>query len=126
MTISHGEHYTGTNNKPLLLDISNTTLHLTPEQFERLCLDNPDLKLELTGEGKLIVNPSVVLDEDREAITAEDLPQLTKEETAQRVTVLERYQQRRQKIIDNLTPEELEESNRQFEEMFKILAESRS
>lgn len=40
-----------------------TTLKLAPviqlndEQFYRLCAANPDLKLELTASGELIVNP---------------------------------------------------------------------
>jgi Uma2 family endonuclease len=41
--------------QPLLLDVSNTTLTVTPEQFDALCLDNPDLRLELTPDLKLIV-----------------------------------------------------------------------
>jgi Uma2 family endonuclease len=41
--------------KPLLLDVSNTTLTVTPEQFDRLCIDNPDLRLELTPDRELIV-----------------------------------------------------------------------
>jgi Uma2 family endonuclease len=41
--------------QPLLLDVSNTTLTVTSEQFDRLCIDNPDLRLELTKEGELIV-----------------------------------------------------------------------
>ena len=40
--------------KPLLLDVSNTTLHVTPEQFDSLCIDNPDLRLELSKDGELI------------------------------------------------------------------------
>jgi Uma2 family endonuclease len=43
------------NTQPLLLDVSNTTLTVTPEQFDRLCIDNPDLRLELTPDQKLIV-----------------------------------------------------------------------
>ena len=43
--------------QPLLLDVSNTTLHVTPEQFDKLCIDNPDLRLELTATGELIVMP---------------------------------------------------------------------
>jgi Uma2 family endonuclease len=39
----------------LLLDVSNTTLTVTPEQFDALCIDNPDLRLELTPDLKLIV-----------------------------------------------------------------------
>jgi Uma2 family endonuclease len=45
----------GVNTQPLLLDVSNTTLTVTPEQFERLCIDNPDLRLELTPNLELIV-----------------------------------------------------------------------
>ncbi|WP_309734963.1 Uma2 family endonuclease [Chamaesiphon sp. OTE_75_metabat_556] len=42
-------------NEPLLLDVSNTTLTVTPAQFDRLCIDNPDLRLELTPNLELIV-----------------------------------------------------------------------
>ncbi|MGL5939755.1 MAG: Uma2 family endonuclease [Waterburya sp.] len=48
---------TFTNTEPLLLDVSNTTLHITPEEFDSLCLDNPDLRLELTKDKELIVMP---------------------------------------------------------------------
>ncbi len=41
--------------QPFLLDVSNTTLTVTPEQFDTLCIDNPDLRLELTPDLKLIV-----------------------------------------------------------------------
>jgi Uma2 family endonuclease len=41
--------------QPLLLDVSNTTLTVTPEQFDILCVDNPDLRLELTRNRELIV-----------------------------------------------------------------------
>ena len=41
----------------ILLNISGTTLHVTPEQFDRLSEVNPDLRLELTKEGELIVMP---------------------------------------------------------------------
>jgi Uma2 family endonuclease len=43
------------NTQPLLLDVSHTTLTVTPEQFGRLCIDNPDLRLELTPHSELIV-----------------------------------------------------------------------
>jgi Uma2 family endonuclease len=43
------------DTQPLLLDVSNTTLQVTPEQFDRLCLNNPDLRLELTKDRGLIV-----------------------------------------------------------------------
>ena len=46
-----------TKSGPLLLDISDTSLHITSEQFDRLCLNNPDLRLELTKDGELIVMP---------------------------------------------------------------------
>ncbi len=41
--------------QPLLLDVSNITLTVTPEQFDTLCVDNPDLRLELTPDLQLIV-----------------------------------------------------------------------
>jgi Uma2 family endonuclease len=41
--------------QPLLLNVSNTTLTVTPEQFDLLCIDNPDLRLELTSNRELIV-----------------------------------------------------------------------
>jgi Uma2 family endonuclease len=43
------------NIQPLLLDVTNTTLTVTPAQFDRLCIDNPDLRLELTRNSELIV-----------------------------------------------------------------------
>jgi Uma2 family endonuclease len=48
---------TNTNTEPLLLNVSNTILHITPEEFDSLCLDNPDLKLELTKDLELIIMP---------------------------------------------------------------------
>jgi len=47
--------FTLIDTQPLLLDVSNTTLIVTPEQFARLCIDNPDLRLELTQNRELIV-----------------------------------------------------------------------
>jgi hypothetical protein len=44
-----------TRPQPLLIDVSNTDIHLSLAQFKRLQSDNPDLRLELTTEGKLIV-----------------------------------------------------------------------
>jgi Uma2 family endonuclease len=43
------------DNQPLLLNVSNITLTVTPEQFNDLCIDNPDLRLELTPNRELIV-----------------------------------------------------------------------
>jgi Uma2 family endonuclease len=39
------------------VNIHSADLQVTPAQFDRLCRDNPDLRLELTREGKLIVMP---------------------------------------------------------------------
>jgi Uma2 family endonuclease len=41
--------------KPFLLDTHSITLRVTREEFEKLCLDNPDLRLELMANGELIV-----------------------------------------------------------------------
>jgi Uma2 family endonuclease len=41
----------------LLLNVQNVVLTVTPEHFDQLCLDNPDLHLELTKDGELIVMP---------------------------------------------------------------------
>jgi Uma2 family endonuclease len=41
--------------EPLLLDVRNTTLTVTPVEFDLLCVSNPDLRLELTKDGELIV-----------------------------------------------------------------------
>ncbi|HEY9817101.1 MAG TPA: Uma2 family endonuclease [Candidatus Obscuribacterales bacterium] len=41
----------------LLLNVQNVALTMTPEHFDQLCLDNPDLQLELTKDGELIVMP---------------------------------------------------------------------
>jgi Uma2 family endonuclease len=46
---------TDINTQPLLLDVRNTVLTVTSEQFDRLCADNRDLRLELTPNRELIV-----------------------------------------------------------------------
>jgi Uma2 family endonuclease len=46
---------TAVDTQPLLLDVTNTKLTVTSEQFDRLCLDNPNLRLELTPNRELIV-----------------------------------------------------------------------
>ena len=43
--------------KPFLLDIHSITLRITHAEFEQLCQDNPELRLELTANGELIVMP---------------------------------------------------------------------
>ncbi len=50
MTIAHAK-----DAEPLLLNVRSKYLHVTPEQFDRLCQDNPDLRLELTNKGELII-----------------------------------------------------------------------
>lgn len=42
---------------PLSLNISDVRLQVTPEQFDRLCELNPDLRLEVNRDGELIVMP---------------------------------------------------------------------
>lgn len=44
-------------SKPVLLDVRGITLRVTPAEFERLCQDNPELRLELTASGELITMP---------------------------------------------------------------------
>jgi Uma2 family endonuclease len=44
-----------------LLNTQSITLHVTREQFDVLCHDNPELRLELTATGELIVMPPVAL-----------------------------------------------------------------
>lgn len=41
----------------LLLNVSHAKLTVTPAQFDQLCIDNPELRLELTKDGELIVSP---------------------------------------------------------------------
>jgi Uma2 family endonuclease len=45
--------------QPLLLDVRSITLHVTPEEFEQLCQDNPERSFELTASRELIVMPPV-------------------------------------------------------------------
>ena len=54
MTIAT-DRTTSLDTQLLLLDVSDTTLIVTPEQFDVLCAKNPDLRLELTPNGELIV-----------------------------------------------------------------------
>jgi Uma2 family endonuclease len=126
----------------LLIDVSNTTLH-SAEQLERLQSDNPDLHLELTEDGKLIVmspnrsewvemataaaalpqaNSSV---DDSISSSIYQLPELTPEETARRLAMVERRIERERQEWNNFTPEQKAEHDRQFEELYESLAESR-
>jgi Uma2 family endonuclease len=47
---------------PLLLNVQRITLRVTHEEFEKLCQDNPDLRLELTANGELITMVPVALE----------------------------------------------------------------
>jgi Uma2 family endonuclease len=44
-----------TDAEAILLKVRSKYLHVTPEQFDCLCQDNPDLRLELSNKGELIV-----------------------------------------------------------------------
>ncbi len=48
--------------KPFLLDIHSITLRVTHAEFEKLCQDNPELRLELTANGELITTVPVALE----------------------------------------------------------------
>jgi Uma2 family endonuclease len=44
-----------------LLALNVQSVRLTDEQFEKLCWDNPDLRIELTSRGELLVMPPTSL-----------------------------------------------------------------
>ena len=128
----------------LLIDVSNTDIHLSPAQFERLQSDNPDLQLELTEDGKLLAMPLEVAG-NQQAVSVEqesspdnspasnsthkgtyNLVEMTPEETEKRVAAFDRFIEYKRQLWDSLTPEEKLESDRQFENLAKLLEESRS
>ena len=135
--------------QPLLIDLNNTDLQLSPEQFERLRMSNPDLYLELTEDGKLAVMSPTSLDrqmaaspvaEDDDALkerlrqrqqnistshSTYQFPELTPEETARRVAMVEKSRHNRAQMWNELTPEERDRSDRQFEYLYKLLADAR-
>ncbi len=43
--------------KPILLNTTHITLRITHQEFDQLCQDNPELRLELTASGELITMP---------------------------------------------------------------------
>ena len=47
--------------RPLLVDTNRITLRVTRLEFEQLCQDNPELRLELTAKGELVTMPPVGL-----------------------------------------------------------------
>ena len=128
----------------LLIDVRNTDIHLSPTQFERLQSDNPGLRLELTEDGKLLAM-SLEVDGNRQAVTREqesssdnspaansthtgtyNLVEMTPEETARRVAAFDRFIEYKRQLWESLTPEEQLESDQQFENLAKLLEESRS
>ena len=127
----------------LLIDVSNTDIHLSPAQFERLQSDNPDLQLELTEDGKLAVMPLEVA-KNRQELSVEqesspdkspasnsthkgtyNLVEMTPEETAKRVAAFDRFREGQRQRWESLTSEEQAQSDRQFDELYKFLEESR-
>ena len=124
----------------LLIDVSNTDIHLSPVQLERLQSNNPDLQLELTEDGKLVVIPLEVA-QNQQAISVaakehdsasnstskgtSNLVEMTPEETAIRVAAFDRFIEYKRQLWESLTPEEKLESDRQFENLAKLLEESR-
>jgi Uma2 family endonuclease len=128
-------------DQALLIDVSNTTLH-SAEEFERLQSDNPDLQMELTEDGKLIVISPENIAHDAAGsaakVSIEDKPisdptssgeysfvDLTAAETARRVAMVERRIERERQEWDSFTPEQKAEHDRQFDELYESLAESR-
>ena len=128
----------------LFIDVSNTDIYLSPAQFERLQSDNPDLQMDLTEDGKLVVMPLEVAG-NQQAVSVEqesspdilspsasastgtyNLVEMTPEETARRVAAFDRFIEYKRQLWDGLTPEEKLESDRQFENLSKLLEESRS
>lgn len=128
--------------QPLLIDVSNTPLH-SAEQLKRLQSDNPDLQMELTFDGKLIVISPENIDLEAagsviEVSRQEDKPisqlispgadsfvELTAAETARRVAMVERRIEYERQEWDSFTPEQKAEHDRQFDELYESLAESR-
>ena len=127
----------------LFIDVSNTDIHLSPAQFERLQSDNPDLQLELTEDGKLAVMPLEVA-KNRQELSVEqesspdnspasnsthkgtyNLVEMTPEETARRVAAFDRFREGQRQRWESLTSEEQAQSDRQFDELYKCLEESR-
>lgn len=58
-----------TDASPVLVKVRSQALRVSSEEFDRLCEDNPDLRLELTHEGKLIVMPPTFGDSGKKNIS---------------------------------------------------------
>jgi hypothetical protein len=108
-------------SESLLIDVSNTTLH-SSEQLEQLQSDNPDLQMELTDDGRLIV---ICLVSDPTSSGEYSFVELTASETARRAAMVERRIEHERQEWDSFTPEQKAEHDRQFSELYESLAESR-
>jgi hypothetical protein len=110
--------------KTMQLDVRNTTLHHSPEELEQLRHDNPHLQFELTEDGKLAITATVTT--QAPATNGRyQFPELTPEEIERRVAAFDRFRERKRQLWESLTPEEKEEHDRQFADLYKLLAESR-
>lgn len=49
------QHPTGVSQQPFPLTLNLQSIGLSDEQFEQLCRDNPELQLEMTAQGELII-----------------------------------------------------------------------
>ena len=114
--------------QPLLLDLSNTYLDLSPAQLERLRDDNPALRLELTEEGKLTIESKEIAltESELEKSNLYEFVELTPAETARRVAKVERFRSYQREQWDKLTSDEKAEHDRQFECLYTLLDQSRS
>ena len=114
--------------QPLLLDLSNTYLDLSPAQLEQLRDDNPALKLELTEEGKLTIESKEIAltESELEKSNLYEFVELTPAETARRVTKVERFRSYQREQWDKLTSDEKAAHDRQFECLYALLDQSRS
>ena len=114
--------------QPLLLNLSNTYLNLSPAQLEQLRDDNPALKLELTEEGKLTIESKEIAltESELEKSNLYEFVELTPAETARRVAKVERFRSYQREQWDKLTSDEKAEHDRQFECLYTLLDQSRS
>ncbi len=53
----------------LILNVNDTVLHCDRDQFEQLCQLNPDLRLELTSTGELIIMAPAALESSRQNLS---------------------------------------------------------
>jgi hypothetical protein len=116
----------------LRLDISNANINITPEQFERLRTNNPDFNLELTEDGQLLLTHPEIVNEQAETsikenkiVNGSEFSELTPEETARKIAAVERLTERKRQLWESMTPEERTEHDRQFEDLYQLLEESR-